>query len=118
MKKLFTKTVLVILLGGCINNQESKLQKIMDDSSKVYIEKGDSCMREGGYEKAIEYFNRAIILNPRYISAYFERALWYTLGGHAYKEAIEDYTTILAICPSDYHDEYKRNQDSIFREAY
>ena len=90
----------------------------MDDSSKVYIEQGDSCMREGGYEKAMEYFNRAISLNPRYIPAYFERAQWYQLEGHAYQEAIKDYTTILTICPSDYHDEYKRNQNSVFRDAY
>jgi len=42
------------------------------------------------YDRAIEDFNKAILLNPNYVTAYFNRGRANELAGNA-KKAIRDY---------------------------
>jgi len=68
------------------------------DSSIILFEIGEvwSDMRE--YSKAIEYYNQAIKINPKYDLAYSGRGYAYW-GKLEYDKAIEDYTKTIEINP-------------------
>ncbi|MEN9656067.1 MAG: hypothetical protein RL311_1006, partial [Bacteroidota bacterium] len=51
--------------------------------------------------KFLERYNKAIVAEPKVISHYKERAEFYALDAKTYSKAIEDYTKILEIEPSN-----------------
>jgi tetratricopeptide (TPR) repeat protein len=61
------------------------------EDSKKYYEIGIDYLDKDNYDKALENFNMAILLNPLFSEAYFSRALtYYKLK--EYDKSIEDYT--------------------------
>ncbi|WP_048056466.1 tetratricopeptide repeat protein [Methanocaldococcus fervens] len=61
----------------------------MDENVKkaeYYYKKGVEIGNKGDVEKALEYFNKAIKLNPFYIDAWFNKALALRILGR-YEEA-------------------------------
>ncbi|MEM2974161.1 MAG: tetratricopeptide repeat protein [Candidatus Micrarchaeia archaeon] len=85
-------------------------------SATTYYEKGNNYYEQGDYDRAIENYNMAIILNPQFLEAYFNRALCY-YNKKNYDKAIEDYTHAIDIDPDNpliYNnrgDAYYRKQD-------
>ncbi len=62
-----------------------------DSDPKEYYYKGNDHYEKGNYDKAIENYNTAIILNPNFPEAYFNRGLCYYVKKD-YDKAIKDYT--------------------------
>jgi SpoVK/Ycf46/Vps4 family AAA+-type ATPase len=84
--------------------------------SQTYYKIGNDYYEQGNYEKAIENYNMAILLNPVFSEAYFNRALChYHLKN--YDKAIEDYTKAIELDPrnpiiyNNRGDAYYRKQD-------
>ena len=84
--------------------------------ARTYYHRGNSYFDKGNYEKAIENYNMAIILNPHFSEAYFSRALAYYYLKN-YDRAISDYKKALELDPNNpviYNnlgDAYYRKQD-------
>lgn len=64
------------------------------------VEKGNACYYKGDYQGAIEAFDEALLLDPKYSSAYNNRACAYSKLGR-YDQAIEDCNEALAIDSKD-----------------
>ena len=84
--------------------------------AKTYYKLGNDYYEKGDYEKAIENYNMAILLNPIFSEAYFNRALSaYQLKN--FDKSIQDYTKSADLDPQNpiiYNnrgDAYYRNQD-------
>ncbi len=59
--------------------------------AKTYYQQGNDYYEKGDYDKAIENYNMAILLNPVFSEAYFNRALsYYQLKN--FDKSIADYT--------------------------
>ena len=89
--------------------------KSLSDALKYY-EEGNRYFEKGDYQKAIEMYSLAILYNPNFSEAYFNRALsYYKLK--EYDKAIEDYTKAIELDPKNpiiYNnrgDAYYRKQD-------
>ncbi len=68
--------------------------------ARTYYHKGNLYFERGNYEKAIENYNMAIILNPNFSEAYFARGLaYYHLKN--YDKAAADYTKALELDPNN-----------------
>jgi len=65
-----------------------------------WYHKGWDAERHDKYKKAIEYYTKAIELNPKYADAYFERG-FNKLQLKKYNEAIVDYTKAIELYPND-----------------
>ncbi len=88
--------------------------------ARAYYEMGNEYYERGDYDKAIENYNMAILLNPVFSEAYFNRALsYYQLKN--YDKSIADYTEAAKLDPQNpmiYNnrgDAFYRKQD--FRNA-
>jgi tetratricopeptide (TPR) repeat protein len=57
--------------------------------------------RQGNQEKAIEYFTKAIEVNPKDADAYYNRAYAQHLLGGKEKQTISDYSKSLELNPND-----------------
>ncbi|MCD6279358.1 tetratricopeptide repeat protein [Candidatus Micrarchaeota archaeon] len=68
--------------------------------AQTYYHRGNTYFEKGNYEKAIENYNMAIILNPHFSEAYFSRALSYYYLKN-YDRAITDYSKSLELDPSN-----------------
>ncbi len=84
--------------------------------ARTYYHKGNTAYEKGDYQKAIENYNMAIILNPTFSEAYFNRGLcYYNLKN--FDKAITDYTKSAELDPKNaviYNnrgDAYYRKQD-------
>ncbi|MEM2963319.1 MAG: tetratricopeptide repeat protein [Candidatus Anstonellales archaeon] len=84
--------------------------------ARTHYQKGNLLYEKGEYEKAIECYNMAIILNPAFSEAYFNRGLcYYNLKN--FDKAIQDYTKAAELDPKNaviYNnrgDSYYRKQD-------
>lgn len=84
--------------------------------AKTYYKLGNDYYEKGEYEKAIENYNMAILLNPIFSEAYFNRALsYYQLKN--FEKSIADYTKSAELDPNNpiiYNnrgDAYYRKQD-------
>lgn len=69
-------------------------------SATSYYEKGNEYYEQGDYDKAIENYSMAIILNPNFLECYFNRALCY-YNKKNYDKAIEDYSRAAEIDPEN-----------------
>ena len=79
-------------------------------SAENYNNLGVQEYEKGNYEKAIEYFTKAIELKPDYAEAYFNRGLAYFKTGsyynrEPYEKAIQDFTKAIELKP-DFVDAY------------
>ena len=85
-------------------------------SATGYYEKGNEYYEQGDYDRAIESYNMAVILNPNFLESYFNRALCY-YNKKNYDKSIDDYTRAIEIDadnPLIYNnrgDAYYRKQD-------
>lgn len=85
-------------------------------SATAYYEKGNNYYEQGDYDRAIENYNMAIILNPNFLECYFNRALCY-YNKKNYDKSIEDYSKAAELDPDNpmiYNnrgDAYYRKQD-------
>jgi len=68
--------------------------------ARTYYHKGNTAYEKGDYQKAIENYNMAIILNPTFSEAYFNRGLcYYNLKN--FDKAITDYTKSAELDPKN-----------------
>ena len=79
-------------------------------SAENYNNLGVQEYEKGNYEKAIEYFTKAIELKPDYAEAYFNRGLAHFKTGsyynkEPYEKAIQDFTKAIELKP-DFADAY------------
>jgi len=61
---------------------------------------GNSYARKGDYDKAIKEYDKAIMLNPRYVVAYHVRGIAYAEKGD-YEKAIADYSEAIRLKPDN-----------------
>lgn len=97
---------------------DSKKSSAVD--AKTYYQLGNDFYEKGDYEKGIENYNMAILLNPIFSEAYFNRALcYYQLKN--FDKSIIDYSKAAELDPpnsiiyNNRGDAYYRKQD--FKEA-
>jgi SpoVK/Ycf46/Vps4 family AAA+-type ATPase len=68
--------------------------------AKTYYQLGNEYYEKGDYDKAIENYNMAILLNPVFSEAYFNRALsYYQLKN--FDKSISDYTKSMELDPQN-----------------
>ncbi|MBD3210091.1 AAA family ATPase [Candidatus Micrarchaeota archaeon] len=68
--------------------------------AKTYYQMGNEYYEKGDYDKAIENYNMAILLNPVFSEAYFNRALsYYQLKN--FDKSISDYTKSMELDPQN-----------------
>ena len=70
---------------------------------------GLGCQRNGDYLDAIECYNKALNLNPRMTTAYFNRGICYSAAGEL-DQAITDYSRAIELTPED--------ADAYFQRGY
>lgn len=84
-----------------------RASKIMKDVSDHKIEsqtavhyfRGISYAFKGKYDQAISQYNRAIVINPRFASAYASRGVAYAQSGGQYDQAISDFSKAIEMSP-------------------
>jgi tetratricopeptide (TPR) repeat protein len=64
---------------------------LTEQDAKTFMAKGADYYNKGDYQKAVDNYSSAILINPKNSAAYCGRALAY-YDWNKYKEAIEDYT--------------------------
>jgi tetratricopeptide (TPR) repeat protein len=69
-----------------------------------YYEQGEFALRIQKWDRAIEYFTKALADNPKYFVAYHHRAIAYSKKGE-YDKSIEDLRKAILLNP-DYPDAY------------
>lgn len=65
----------------------------------VYFTRGEEFRRKGQLDQAMEDYNTAISINPKYGAAYINRGIIFMERGQ-YDRAIEDFTTLMALEPN------------------
>ena len=81
------------------NEEELKKKKGTPDA-RTYYHKGNVYFEKSNYEKAIENYNMAIILNPNFSEAYFSRGLsYYNLKN--FTKSARDYTKSMELDPNN-----------------
>src|SRR3972149_1272449 len=101
MKHILTIIIVLFLLYPSLGFSETKAQ------ASEWFEKGLKYHTKGEYDKAIEAYTSAIVLNPNYADAYNNRGLEYDNKGQ-YDRAIEDFNKAIAINPNDAKTYYNR----------
>ena len=79
-------------------------RKTKSDSALSYYGRGNTYARRGQYKLAIEYYNKAIRINPNYANAYYIRGIIYLESGQ-YQKAVQDLSETIRIKP-DYISSY------------
>jgi len=77
------------------------------ESDTTWLKKGNDAFYKVKLGKAIDYYSKAIELNPKYTNAYYNRGLVKTQLDK-YDEAIEDYTKVITLDSSNVNGYYKR----------
>jgi tetratricopeptide (TPR) repeat protein len=86
--------------GGCKILEFAKGERpcIRPDAADVYNEKGIFYAKNGQYQLAIDYFNKAIRLEPAHVHALSTRGLAYVSYGQ-YQLAIADFNQTISLKP-------------------
>lgn len=92
--------LLVVILGSCSGKTEH--------AKLTFLLKGNESFEEGNLDKAIYYYNEAIIADSTYVDAYLNNALVLEIKGQYY-DAIEMYDAALLINPA--------NEGALFKRA-
>jgi len=71
---------------------------LIENQSDVFFYKATANARLGEYQYAIQDYNQAIQINPRYLQAYNNRGLSYENLGE-YQRAIQDFSQVIQINP-------------------
>ena len=84
--------------------------------ARTYYHRGNGYYEKGDYDKAIENYNMAIVLNPSFAEAYFNRGLCY-YNKKQFDKSIKDYAKAAELDPrnaviyNNRGDAYYRQQD-------
>ncbi len=82
--------------------------------ANAYYEKGNTYYEQGDYDRAIENYNMAVVLNSQFLECYFNRALCY-YNKKNYDKAIDDYSKAADI-DSDNPLIYNNRGDAYYRK--
>jgi transitional endoplasmic reticulum ATPase len=85
--------------------------------AKEFYTKAGAAFEENKFEESIEYYSRAIELDPNYSSAYFNRALSYAIL-NKYQEAERDAETVMDIEPESYDAPYVMGIVAEYQQDY
>lgn len=96
MRHIFTIIIAVLLFlpSSCSTKED-------------YVSRGLSLTEKGRYDKAIEYYNKAITIDPNYVYAYSNRGIAYAWKGE-YDKAIDDFNKGILLSPNDAHIYFNR----------
>ncbi|MEE8329020.1 MAG: tetratricopeptide repeat protein [Thermodesulfovibrionia bacterium] len=101
-KKEFEKT---LTIDSFYSPAELSLETIKDvieqkikTETAIHLFKGTSYTKKGQYDKAINDYNKAIEINPKFAVAYINRGLAYRRKGQ-YNQAISDFNKAIEINP-------------------
>ena len=72
---------------------------IKETNSDALLNQGIALLEEGQFDLSINYFNKAIEINPRYADAYNNRGLAYGMGKGQYDKAISDFNKAIELNP-------------------
>jgi tetratricopeptide (TPR) repeat protein len=103
--------LLLFVCGLClIFGISSAVTSTGKSRSKRYFQRGNAYVRKGDYDKAIDDYNEAIHLDPKYARAYCNRGVAYDLKGE-HENALADYSEAIRLAP-DFAEAY------FFRGSY
>jgi tetratricopeptide (TPR) repeat protein len=66
-------TLLLLCACWCCSKPKTPAEKIDYEKAKEYFTRGTEQLDQNGYDEAIENFNRAIEIDPKYVDAYINR---------------------------------------------
>jgi len=89
---IFQVAFIITILSGCESDE------LLNLGSAFYIDRGIAYTEKGKYDKAIDEFNKAIKINPKFAEAYSFRGIVYGKKGQ-YDRAIDDFTEAIEINP-------------------
>ena len=92
-------------ISSNINNHNIQNKKY--EKWELYHNQGYSARKKDNFELAIEYYTKAINLNPNYFKAYFNRGFAYDKISQ-YDKAIKDYSKAIEINPNSAYAYYNR----------
>lgn len=105
MKKLFYWLVPILIIMSC------------SPSDEELFEEGIVKMEEGEYQKAIEYFDRALDKNPEYTSAYNAKGVA-LYQQEKYDDAIEAFTASIALDDTSYKPFFNRGNAYLEKKEF
>ncbi|MEM3247967.1 MAG: AAA family ATPase, partial [Candidatus Micrarchaeaceae archaeon] len=100
-------------------NDEGKSKKggTSNPLAKELYTKAGAMFEENKFDEAIDLYSQAIKLDPKYSSAYFNRALAYAILSR-YEEAARDAETVMALEPDSYDAPYVMGVISEYQHDY
>jgi Flp pilus assembly protein TadD len=97
--KLYFRIIFKILLIFTIFIGCATTEEIKETDPEVLLNQGIAFGKEGQYDRAIAYFNKALDINPRDAETYYNRGVAHDELGQ-YDKAIADYTKAIEINPN------------------
>ena len=88
-----------------------------DPAAKDVYTKAGAAFEENKFEEAIDFYSKAIEIDPKYSSAYFNRALSYAIL-NKYGEAERDAETVMDIEPDSYDAPYVMGIVAEYQQDY
>ncbi len=82
-------------------NPNNDNEKTVNPEAKDHWKKGNGFFEDDEFEKAISEYNQAILIDPKYSDAYFNKALTERIQ-KKYKEAREDLEKVIVLQPDSY----------------
>ena len=123
--KLFFRIIFKIFLILTILAGYATAGVIKETDSDALLNQGIALLKKGRYDLSINYFNKAIEINPRYAKAYSNRGNAYYKNGQ-YEKTISDYNKAIEINPrfaEAYNNRafvnfYKRDYEKAWDDVY
>ncbi len=98
MRRLITLFTFTLFAGVMVFNSCATQGPVKQAVVEELLKKADSSKNEGDYTTAFDYYTKALKLNPRIASAYYNRGIIWGINGD-YDQAISDFTEALKIAP-------------------
>lgn len=102
VKKLLTVLIIILAMGV---PAFAEVDEISNDAKLIYNE-GVNLYKLGEYDRAMEAFKKATVIDPNYIDAYFNLGYILEETGR-YPEALAVFKQIIVRDPADYESVYK-----------